>query len=181
MPTDLDKALGYLLEEEGGWSDHPNDNGGQTFNGVTQATYDDWRSRVKKLPKQTVRKATPAEIKELYEVLYWRACGADRFPWPINYLTFDAAVNSGVSRGVRWTQAGLGTDQDGIVGLATRTAAQEVVTNGNAKALLSIVQARADFLADLVKRDQSQLVFLKGWTRRLLRVLGRALTSEGNS
>lgn len=174
----LDEALEYLLDEEGGWSNHPADRGGATFNGVTQATYDDWRGRVKKQPKQSVRKATAEEIKELYDVLYWRASGCDRLPWPISYLVFDASVNSGVSRGVRWMQQGLGVEQDGKVGPATRGAAQAAVDSGNAQALLAIVSARADFLADLVKRTSSQAVFLKGWWRRTLRVLGRSLTTE---
>lgn len=175
----LTEALDFLLAEEGGWSNHPDDRGGATFNGVTQATYDDWRARVKKLPKQSVRKATASEIKELYDVLYWRAASCDRLPWPISYLTFDAAVNSGVSRGTRWTQAGLGVAQDGIVGKNTIAVAEKVVAEGDAEKILLIVQARADFLADLVKRSTSQLSFLKGWWRRTLRVLGRAyVTAE---
>lgn len=177
MGKGLEQALEYLLEEEGGWSNHPADRGGATFNGVTQVTYDDWRSRVKKLPKQSVRKATAEEIKELYDVMYWRAAGCDRLPWPISYLVMDAAVNSGVSRGVRWMQQGLGVEQDGKVGPATRGAADAAVANGNAGSILAIVQARADFLADLVKRSSSQSAFLKGWWRRTLRVLGRSLTS----
>lgn len=174
----LDKALDFLLDEEGGWSNHPSDRGGATFNGVTQTTYDDWRVRVKKLPKQSVRKATPAEIKELYDVLYWRAARCDRFPWPISYLTFDAAVNSGVSRGIRWTQTGLGVAADGAVGPNTIRAAEKAVEEGNASVLIAIVQARADFLVDLVKRTPSQLAFLKGWWRRTLRVLARGFAEE---
>ena len=175
---DLQRSLEYLLEEEGGWSDHPSDRGGATFNGVTQVTYDDYRSRVKKLPKQSVRKATASEIKEVYDVLYWRAARCDRLPWPISYLTFDAAVNSGVSRGVRWTQAGLGVEADGQVGKATIGAAQTATDQGSAKVLLSIVDQRVEFLARLVQRTPSQAAFLLGWWRRTMRVLSRALLSE---
>ena len=176
--TDLEKALDFLLAEEGGWSNHPSDKGGATFNGVTQGTYDDWRSRVKKLPKQSVRKASAEEIKELYDVMYWRAAACDRLPWPINYLTFDAAVNSGVSRCVRWTQAGLGLEQDGKVGPATRAAAQKAVDEGDSSKLLAIVDSRVEFLARLVQRSPSQAAFLLGWWRRTLRVFGRSVLSE---
>ena len=177
MPQDLAEALDYLLEEEGGWSNHPSDRGGATFNGVTQATYDDWRVRVKKVSKQSVRKATAEEIKELYDVMYWRAARCDRLPWPISYLVFDASVNSGPSRGVRWMQAGLGLEQDGQVGPASIAAAQKVVDEGSAKGLLSIVDARVEFLARLVQRTPSQAAFLLGWWRRTQRVLARALLS----
>jgi len=180
MPTgthDLAEALDYLLDEEGGWSNHPSDKGGATFNGVTQATYDDWRARVKKVSKQSVRKATAEEIKELYDILYWRAAGCDRLPWPVSYMTFDAAVNSGVSRAVRWLQAAVGTEQDGVFGRKTSIAAQALVAEGDAEKLLGILDQRVQFLVALVRRTPSQLDFLLGWWRRTQRVLARALLS----
>jgi lysozyme family protein len=179
--TPLDKSLGWLLEEEGGWSDHPNDKGGQTFNGVTQGTYDDWRVRVVKLPKQSVRKATASEIRNLYEVLYWRAAGCDRLPWPLSYVTFDAAVNSGVSRAVRWLQGGLGVEQDGKVGPGTLASANAAVQSGDAAKIVATVDQRVQFLVALVRRDTSQLAFLLGWWRRTQRVLGRALLTQSET
>lgn len=176
--SDLDKALEFLLDEEGGWSDHPSDRGGKTMWGVTQAVYDDYRTRLKKLTKQSVAKTTKAEVREIYDVLYWRAAGCDRLPWPINYVTFDAAVNSGVSRAVRWTQAGVGVPADGKIGPATVAAAQKIVSSGDSAGVLAIVDQRVQFLAALVKRTASQQAFLLGWWRRTLRVLGRALLSD---
>lgn len=172
---DFQDCLNYLLEEEGGWSNHPSDRGGATFNGVTQGTYDDWRTRIKKLPKQSVRNAKADEIKELYEVMYWRAASCDTLPSPFNYLTFDAAVNSGPGRAVQWLQAGLGVSVDGKVGPQTRAAAVQASESGEAGKVLAVVQARSDFLAELVKSKESQEDFLKGWWRRTLRVLTRAL------
>src|ERR1043165_4952769 len=146
--------------------------------GVTQAVYDDFRTRLKKLPKQTVKKITKEEAHEVYDVLYWRAAGCDRLPWPINYLVFDAAVNSGVGRAVLWMQAALGVEQDGRVGPATLAKARQAVETGQGQVLLDVVNQRATFLAQLVLRQPSQAAFLLGWWRRTLRVLGRALTEE---
>ena len=174
----LDAALDYLLEEEGGWSNHVADRGGATMYGVTQAVYNDFRRKIAKKPVQSVRKISKAEAREVYDILYWRAARCDRLPWPISYLVFDAAVNSGPSRGVRWCQAGLALKQDGKVGPATIAAAQGVVSEGNGKALLAIVDARAEFLSRLVQRSPTQAAFLLGWWRRTLRVLARALTAE---
>jgi lysozyme family protein len=178
MTNGLDQALEFLLEEEGGWSNHPADRGGKTMYGVTQAVYDDYRVRLKKTTKQTVAKITKAEAREIYDVLYWRACGADRLPWPISYITFDAAVNSGVSRAVRWTQAGLQVPQDGKLGPGTVAAATKAVANQEGSSLFAIVDQRVQFLAALVKRSPSQSAFLLGWWRRTIRVLSRALLSE---
>ena len=171
----LDKALEYLLAEEGGWSNHPSDTGGKTMYGVTQGTYDAWRTKTKR-PRQSVRSITKAEARELYENEYWLASSSDKLPWPISYLCFDAAVHSGPSQGKKWVQEGLGLTPDGAVGPKTLAAAAKAVSEGNAGTLLAIVDARATFLARLVQRKPSQADFLLGWWRRTLRVLARTLT-----
>lgn len=173
----LDEALDYLLEEEGGWSNNKADKGGATMYGITQTVYDQYR-KAGKLPLQSVGEVTKQEARSLYDVLYWRAASCDRLPWPISYLVFDAAVNSGPSRGVRWCQAGLTLTPDGKVGPETIAAAQKAVDEGNGKVLLAIVDARVQFLVRLVQRSPSQTTFLLGWWRRTLRVLGRALLAE---
>jgi lysozyme family protein len=174
---DLDKSLEFLLEEEGGWSDHVADRGGKTMWGVTQGTYDGWR-KSKGLQIQSVKNITKAEVRRIYEDLYWKAAGCDRLPWPINYLTFDAAVNSGPSRAVRWTQTGLGIPADGQVGPKTESVAKAVVDQGDGKAILRIVDQRVQFLSRLVQKQPDQAAFLLGWWRRTVRVLARALLSE---
>lgn len=173
----LDEALEYLLEEEGGWSNHAADRGGATMYGVTQATYNSFR-KGKGRPQQTVRKITHAEAREVYETLYWKAAGCDQLPWPISYITFDAAVNSGPKRAVGWTQSGLRLKADGVVGPNTIAAAQRVVQEGDGKALLAILDARVEFLARLVQSKPSQAAFLLGWWRRTMRVLARAVLSD---
>lgn len=177
MTHDLDEALAYLLDEEGGWSDNPNDAGGKTMWGVTQVVYDRYRDLIKQT-RQSVSKITKPECRALYDVLYWRACGADRLPWPISYIVFDAAVNSGTSRAVRWLQAGLGVPQDGQIGPASIAAANQAVDKRSGNVVIAILGARAKFLAQLVQRAPTQAVFLGGWWSRTLRVLGRALLSE---
>jgi lysozyme family protein len=177
MTTDLDKALEFLLEEEGGWSNHPADRGGATMYGVVQATYDSFR-QAKGSVIQSVRRISKEEAREVYDTMYWKASGCHKLPWPVNYLVFDAAVNSGPSRGVRWMQQGLGLKADGVVGPATVKTAEDVVQSGNGKKILSIVDARVEFLARLVQRSPSQAAFLLGWWRRTMRVLARALLAE---
>lgn len=142
--------------------------------GVTQVLYNEWRKKVGR-PKQTVRNCTKEEAHEIYDIMFWRAARCDRLPWPISYLVFDAAVNSGPSRAVRWLQAGLGLPQDGQVGPNTIAAAQKAVDEGEARKILAIVDARVEFLARLVQRTPSQAAFLLGWWRRTQRVLARAL------
>jgi len=173
----LDKALEHLLEEEGGWSNHPSDRGGKTMYGVTQGTYDDFRRKKRRL-LQSVRQVTKEEARELYQTEYWEASGCHLLPWPISYLTFDAAVNSGPGRATKWTQAGLGVQPDGRVGPATVAVANQVVERGTGSVLLAIVDQRVQFLSKIIRNDESQLAFLLGWWRRTNRVLARALLSN---
>jgi len=173
---DLERSLDYLLEEEGGWSNHPADRGGATMYGVIQATYNAYR-KAKKLPTQSVRNITKAESKEIYYLNYWKAASCDRLPWPINYIVFDAAVNSGPSRAVKWLQAGLKLPADGKVGPRTIEAANRVMEEGDTQAVLNILDQRVQFLATLVKKNESQEAFLLGWWRRTMRVFGRAILS----
>lgn len=170
----LDEALDHLLAEEGGWSNHPADRGGATMYGVTQATYSAWRKKKKRVA-QSVARISKEEARELYNEEYWEAASCDKIPWPISYMTFDAAVNSGIKRAVQWTQGGLGVKADGQIGPASIARCNSVVTNGEAHALLAIVDKRAEFLARLVQRTPSQAAFLLGWWRRTLRVLARSL------
>lgn len=173
----LNQALEWLLEEEGGWSNHPADRGGKTMYGVTQGTYAAWRKK-RGRPAASIRNISKEEAREIYESEYWNAAGCDRLPWPISYLTFDAAVNSGPSRAVRWTQAGLRVLADGKVGQGTITAANKAISQSDGETILRIVDQRMQFLVALVKKTPSQLVFLLGWMRRMQRVLGRALLAN---
>lgn len=169
--TDLARALDLLLDHEGGLSDHASDRGGRTNKGVTQATYTDWRRR-KGLQPQDVARITQAEVEAIYDEGYWRAAACDKLPWPLSYVVFDAAVNSGPARAKIWLQQGLGVPADGAIGPKTLAAAR----SASPAQTLAVVKARADFIAELMKRDPSQTAFAKGWMRRLLDVLAKALT-----
>lgn len=174
--NDIDEALEYLLEEEGGWSNHPADRGGATKYGVTQTTFNSWRKK-KGRRTESVANLTQDEARDIYREEYWDAAGCDRLPWPVSYITFDAAVNSGVSRAIQWTQEGLGMQADRLVGAKTVSAANRAVDSGDAAALFRILDRRVQFLARLIQKKQDQSVFLLGWWRRTMRVLARSLTS----
>ena len=42
------KYLNFLIELEGGYSNHKNDKGGVTYNGITQTTYSSYRKKYNK-------------------------------------------------------------------------------------------------------------------------------------
>lgn len=66
MKDNFPACLAAVLRYEGGYVDNPNDPGGATLNGVTQASYDQWR-RSRGLPIMPVRQMEPAERDLIYK------------------------------------------------------------------------------------------------------------------
>jgi lysozyme family protein len=92
---------------EGGWSDHPADPGGKTMYGVTEAVYHAWlRKRGK--PIRPVRQITFSEAEQIYFDEYWEPCGGPTLAVGVDLATYDASVNSGLSRGREWLLASIG-------------------------------------------------------------------------
>lgn len=92
---------------EGGWSDHPDDPGGKTMYGITEAVYHEWL-RKRGLAPRPVRNITRAEAESIYLDNYWVPCGGPTLHPGVDLATYDASVNSGVSRGRRWLLASIG-------------------------------------------------------------------------
>lgn len=90
----FDRALAWVLRWEGGYSDHPDDPGGATNMGITQSTYDAWRS-ARGLPRRSVRDITRDEVAQIYRERYWQPTGCDGMPPALALMAFDCAVNQG--------------------------------------------------------------------------------------
>lgn len=154
------RSLPKVLVHEGGWSNHPDDPGGATMKGVTQAVYDEWRVKNKK-PKQSVKFISTPELNAIYRQNYWDKVKGDDLPPGISYVVFDGAVNSGPSRSVKWLQKALGVNDDGIIGPKTIAAAKDYP---NKDMLVDrICDRRLSFLQGL----STWPTFGKGWSSRV--------------
>lgn len=158
----FERAMKVLAVHEGGYSDHPKDPGGATMKGVTQRTYAAYRAR-KGLEKRHVRQIEDAEVSEIYRGQYWDAIRADDLPPGVAYCVFDAAVNSGPGRAVRWLQEVIGAKVDGIVGNETLAKAADLDPEFIIAALCA---KRLDFMRGL----KHWPTFKNGWTRRVKEV-----------
>lgn len=114
------KSLSLILEEEGGWSDHPDDKGGATMNGITIATYSAWLKRP--ATKDELRNIPKHHIHEIYYKNYWLAAHCHKMPAGLDFMVFDMAVNFGVSAAVKNLQRTLGLTQDGKFGPVSQKA-----------------------------------------------------------
>lgn len=166
MNENFQACLDHVLGSEGGWSDHKSDPGGATMRGITLATYRSWKGRA--ATKADLRAIKPAEVAAIYRLRYWDAVRGDDLPPGLDLVAFDAAVNSGPDRGVRWLQAGVGAVEDGKIGPRTLLAAAEA---DPAASINRACDARLAFL----RRLGTWGTFGRGWTARVASVRSTAL------
>lgn len=159
-------SLAAVLVHEGGFVCNPNDPGGATCKGVTQAVYDDWRAS-HGLAAQTVREIAEAEVEAIYFNLYWHAIQGDELPSGVDYCCFDFAFNSGPNRAARFLQRVCGVAEDGKIGPATLAAAKTVPP---VRLIDKLCDARLQFLQSL----PTWKFFGKGWSRRVTDVRVKA-------
>lgn len=161
MRENFDKAFDAVLKHEGGYSAHPMDPGGMTNLGVTRTVWQHWVGG--KVTEAEMRALTPADVKPLYYANFWRAIRGDDLPNGVDYTVFDAAVNSGPVRAIRWAQAVAGAEQDGKMGPKTVAAIKAMDPE---QFILDYCSKRLGFM----QRLPIWKVFGKGWRNRVTEV-----------
>jgi lysozyme family protein len=171
MKLNFSASLTLVLQHEGGFVDDPQDPGGRTNRGVTQAVYDDWRVG-EGLVRRDVKLLNDYEVGAIYRKRYWDACRCDDLPVGVDYCVFDFAVNSGVNRACRYLQRAVGVADDGQVGAMTIGAAAAIPAIATIE---KVCAARLNFLKQLPTFAR----FGKGWTTRVQDVCARAKVMVG--
>jgi Putative secretion activating protein len=165
------RCLKFVLKWEGGLSDDPDDPGGRTYRGVTQARYNQYRKE-KGLPPQDVAKMSDAEMEEIYRKYYWQPVKADEFPYPLALAVFDAAVNMGVVTAAKLLQRAINDllpssqwiKVDGIIGPQTLGKAKSLDPK---RLALKLCDRRVERYHAIVRARPRLRKFLKGWLNRV--------------
>jgi lysozyme family protein len=180
FPGLIDHAIG----KEGGYSDHPDDAGGKTMWGITEARARaaGYRGAMRDMPRGT--------SVEIYRLFYWRQPGFDRISEidpPIAARLLDIGINCGTGTAGKMLQRALNVlnDQgrhwpdlvvDGLCGGMTRAALQSHIGKRGAdgrRVLLGMIAAQHSvYYLELAERKPSQEVFQWGW--QLNRAIGAA-------
>lgn len=166
MKNNFDKALDHVLKSEGGFVNHPADPGGMTNLGVTKSVWEEWVGH--EVNEKAMRALTPADVKPLYKRKYWDKVSGDDLPSGIDYCCFDAAVNSGPGRAIKWLQGVVGVDVDGALGPKTLAAVQAF---DQRQLIEDYSKRRLSFLMDL----KTWPTFGRGWAARVKKVEEHAL------
>lgn len=138
----FEKALKFVLKWEGGYVNNPNDKGGATNKGITQSTYNAWLRSKGQNPKD-VRNITDSEVKEIYYNNYWLKAECNNMSEKFAILSFDTAVNMGVSRVQEFLQYAKYAYPD--------------------KFIIARIRKYAEFA-----KCGNQKIFLQGWLNRVL-------------
>ena len=166
MRENFERCLTEVLRHEGLWSDHPKDPGGATMKGVTIGTFAQFKGR--KVTKAELRAISDEDLRAIYRRKYWDVVKGDDLPSGLDFVAFDAAVNSGPSRGAKWLQQALGVTADGKVGPATLAAARATYAP-------AAIERAIGFRLAFLQRLKTWPTFGRGWGRRVEEVRVKAL------
>ena len=167
MSSHFERALAFVLEREGGYTNDLADHGGATNKGILQREYSAWLKR-NRLPPRDVRHILDADLRAVYLEEYWEGgrCGA--LPWPLSAVHFDACVNVGPGQAAKFLQRAVGAQDDGVIGPRTLAKVFDATAGeGVFVVIQTVVELRHVFYKALAVNDATQVRFLKGWENRL--------------
>lgn len=150
MKANFEACMAEVFKHEGGYVNDPHDPGGETNMGIYKRSY----------PKENIRGMTRARAAQIYRRDFWDKLRCDELPDGLDLVAFDAAVNSGPSRGAKWLQQALGVAADGKVGMATIGAAKNTYAPA---AVMRAIGFRRAFLKTLPTWER----YKNGWNKRL--------------
>tara|TARA_R110001583_G_scaffold48401_1_gene151726 strand:+ start:295 stop:807 length:513 start_codon:yes stop_codon:yes gene_type:complete len=157
MRDNFEQCMGWLLEHEGGYVNHPSDPGGETNLGVTRAVYEQYAGR--QVMDGEMEGLTHDDVYPIYRENYWNRVRGDDLPSGVDWSVFDWGVNSGTSRAAKALQRIAGVEQDGGIGPMTLQAVLEVEP---AEIVEQMHHMRDGFYRSLSTFD----TFGRGWIRR---------------
>lgn len=176
----FDECFELILGIEGGYSDHPDDAGGKTNYGITEATLNG-AYKAGLVGHNDIKKLTVEEAKTIYKTNYWDKNKCYVFPKPLDFLIFDATVNLGPGGAGELLQKSINSIMkkdvlkvDGIIGPATINTTNTFLTEYKSTCTFPIDDLCKTFLLErvekynqIIKDKPSQKTFIHGWLNRI--------------
>lgn len=172
MASEEDFALSFklLIGHEGGYTNNPSDpgnwTGGKVNSGTCKGT--NYGISAASYPDRDIAALTLDDAMAIYRRDYWRKAGCDDLPARAAFIVFDAAVNNGVGRAVKWLQSIVGSPADGAYGPATQRAVKAALTKDPSGDTIA-GEFHANRLRFMVELD-TWPTFRGGWSRRLAKI-----------
>jgi lysozyme family protein len=159
----IDGVIRRICNREGSYSNDPQDGGGPTKYGITQATLSAWRHS--SATPEDVQNLTLDEATQIYKIVYvekpgYLAIDDDA----MSEQLIDAGVNHGPSQAIKFLQAAVGAPHDGVMGPVTVAAFHAVKPSW--KVFTQFMANRLNFYSLIISHKPSQSKFAAGWMNR---------------
>jgi lysozyme family protein len=163
MAEITNSLISKIKKLEGGYVNNPNDKGGCTNSGITISTYRKYFGKTKTC--NDLKKLSENHWMTIFINGYWnKILGYKIKNQSIADFLADWYWHSG-SYAIKFTQQILNVSSDGVVGPKTIAA---INNYPNQKELFQkLWNRRKKQFDDIVKRNPSQKIFLKGWYNRI--------------
>jgi len=162
MSDSFNAAINHLLLMEGGYSNDPDDNGGETNFGISKRAF----------PMVDIASITRTDAVEIYRKNYWNAIRGDDIPPLVGFIMLDIAVNHGVITATKMLQRQLNVAADGVIGAKTMTA----LSREN-PAMLAQRLTLARIKMVIMHEDAAR--YMTGWLSRYLTVMREVCVQWG--
>lgn len=172
--AEFEPAVEYVLENEGGFVDNPNDAGGATNYGLSLRYLRSFKFDIDDIKNLTVDKA-----KEIYKSNFWDGSPFESIKYQIlaNYI-FDMGVQHGIAQAIKLVQRSLWAvyrfsyireclKDDGVMGSKTLDLLNKIDCTST---LPVIVAVRASYCRFLAEENPKNKEFLNGWLERCYRI-----------
>jgi len=183
--ADFNIAYNITKEFEGGYSNDPDDAGGETYKGVARKfnpTWDGWIIIDNTTNIDTLKnnKDLQENVEVFYKAMYWDKFQGDLIPnQEIANELFDNAVNMGVNRSVTFLQKSLNVlnrnqknyndiIEDGIFGNNTLKTLHKYLNYDKPNLILKVMNIlQGAHYINYMKKSPSQEKYARGWLSRV--------------
>lgn len=152
----FERAFCHVLRCEGGYSNDPNDPGGETKFGISKTYH----------PEVDIRSLDLSDAKTIYLNKYWLPIQCNKIAemhFGLALMIFDCAVNPGMGAAIRILQRALAIKDDGVLGMNTDAAIKVCIPE---KVICDMTVYRIFYYMIRCKNDPDKNRYLKGWLRR---------------
>lgn len=181
----FEKTMG----NEGYYSDHENDSGGETYMGIARNFHPDWRGWdfIDQMKREGKRIGHTDPLYNLamtfYRNHFWNRVRGDEIrDQDVANKIFDIAVNMGVQRSILFLQKALNIlnkntelyadiTEDGAIGPNTiYTLNRHLDLKGNEVLLKTIALYQGNHYIKYATKNKSKQVFMYGWVKRAFEI-----------
>jgi len=171
--ANFDEAYRLTGHNEGGYSNNPDDSGGETYCGISRNNWPEWGGwptidRFKGEPKfvSIVNSSQTLQtlVASFYKQNFWDVLKLDQInDQQIANAVYDFGVNSGTGQSAKFLERAAGTTVDGQIGNMTIAA----VNSGDAETIYNSFNQQRHAFYEALATHPGQGQFLASWLSRL--------------